>query len=319
MRSIFFVAFILIAQAAFACDFCNGYLGINPHYKKNKIALRGNYSFSQLKDVTVGNTYVEKYSEQRHSAELFAELYPVQKLQVLVYVPYVDSESKITSGNNLHQRLASGAGTQHLGEPAEENAVKKISYKGLGDATLLMHYQLYNRMPPDSSSISHRIMAGGGVRFPSGNSKVKDDAYEEQLHAPGTGSFSELVSLVYLARKNRISFLFNANAMMSQPNKHNFITGTRFNSTVGFYYAVGKKESYFPSLGCTYEQAQRDRLNDVRLTDSGGSVLFLQSGHDVYFKHFGISLSAYLPVSVNINGLQTKNKFKASFAVSYAW
>ena len=47
MRKIIFILLALIPYYAQSCDFCNGYLGLNPHFKKNSVSLRNQSRFFQ--------------------------------------------------------------------------------------------------------------------------------------------------------------------------------------------------------------------------------------------------------------------------------
>src|SRR6478672_10882849 len=95
--------FLLTRTASFACDYCNCYLGLNPHFKKNTIGIRYHYMRyigSHDGDAELQQMGLSKndFWETRTRIELHGQWYPVQKIKVLFSAPYIIN----TEGVNVH-------------------------------------------------------------------------------------------------------------------------------------------------------------------------------------------------------------------------
>src|SRR3569832_397602 len=95
MRNLIFIL-ILCSSRVFACDFCNCYLGLNPHYKKNTFGIRYHhmyYNGTHMSNEELQEMDLSKgdFLEARTNIELHGQWYPVQKLQFTYSLPYLIS------------------------------------------------------------------------------------------------------------------------------------------------------------------------------------------------------------------------------------
>lgn len=287
MRLILIFSCILLylgTEKALACDFCNCYLGLNPHYKKNSIGLRYHsmsYTGSHMEEWQLQKLNYSKndFWELRTVAELHAQYYPLQKLQLLLSFPYIYNSEGNTVGY-IH----------HHGN--DNNTSTTNTYQGIGDPMLIAHYQVFNRVSMDTAgnNYSHRLMAGGGIKFPFGNWKIAEGvADDERVHLPGSGSWDIIGSIVYLSKLGKIGMNTNLTYLLTAANSQSFSYGNRFNGNLVVYYqSTLKSVTVFPSAGAYYEQAAPDLANGYELLNSGGSILFAHAGLDLYFKKFAI-------------------------------
>jgi hypothetical protein len=290
-----------------ACDFCNCYLGLNPHYKKNTFGIRYhymNYQGTHMSDMELAEMDLSKtdFLESRTAIELHGQWYPIQKLQLTYSIPYLTSNERMQGHATM---------LEHGGE--------KIS--GIGDPLLIANYQIFNRSETDSSHYSQRLLAGGGIKFPFGKWNLEEDAESnERVHMPGTGSWDFLASAVYLGKYKRTGFNLNVTYLITTSNQQSFQFANRFNANATAYYQVKIKETaLYPNIGSYLEQAGKDINGNNLLDNSGGSILFAHAGFDVYFKKISLSTAFQLPAIQKLNENQPELKYRLIAGISYAF
>jgi hypothetical protein len=300
MKKLLILLFFCAPQL-FACDFCNCYLGLNPHYKKNTFGIRYHgmqYRGTHMSDAELSEMNLSKsdFFETRTNIELHGQWYPLQKLQLTWSLPYLIS--------NEHMRA----------EPADAEKVD-----GVGDPVVLANYQIFNHTETDSTHFSQRLLAGGGIKFPFGKWKLDDDAEpNERVHMPGTGSWDFLASAVYLAKYKRTGFNLNLNYLLTTTNNQSFRFANRFNANATLYYQIQKKEtSFYPNVGTYFEQAGKDINLSSDLLNSGGSILFAHTGFDVYFKKISLNTAFQLPVMQQLNENQPSLRYRFIAGITY--
>ena len=318
-NNIFILFFLLLGFAAAACDFCNCYLGINPHYKKNTFGLRYHhmpYRGTQTSPLVLESNGLTKkdFWETKNEIELHGQWYPIQRLQVIASLPYVintegASEKAMAASTHLH---ADGAVHSH-GSALKTN-------HGIGDPLVLVHYQLFNKVGSDSASFNHRLLAGGGVKIPVGAYKIKEgEEAHERNHLPGTGSLDVLLSAVYLGRINNTGYNLNASYLFAGTNSQQFAFGNKFNINLTTYRQIELKEwSVLPNLGLYYEQAAKEWNADHYVQNSGGSVTYAHAGCDVYIKKTSFNIGFQLPVARKLNGHQAEISYRVITGLSYS-
>ena len=305
--------------AARSCDFCNGYLGLNPHFKKNSISLRYHYMHYNGTEMSAADLHEmglnkNDFYETRTNYELFGQFYPVQKMQVIVSLPYVRNTDAMS------ERAKNALGiVQHAMHG--NNAKSKNTYEGLGDALILLHYQLFNSMASDSLGFSHRLLAGPGIKLPTGACKVETNSEAHLFaHQPGSGSWDVMLSTIYLAKINKLGFSFNASYMMTTENQNQFRFGNKWNTSLTAFYQINlKKFNIIPGIGCYWEQASKDTYFNDTVTNSGGDITLGHLGIDVYYKRFALSAAMHLPFIHNLNGHQAEMNYRFITGLSYAF
>ena len=138
----FFCLLIAIVEKITACDYCNCYLGLNPQTKKNIIGLRyhfSHYTGTHLSDEEVRDLYLDKhkFTETHTTVELYGQLYPVQKLQVLFSIPYIYNVENVPLAPPS-DGMARSASIQHDADPAT-NQLKGSTQSGISDPVVLAH------------------------------------------------------------------------------------------------------------------------------------------------------------------------------------
>jgi hypothetical protein len=318
MKSYFFFAFIFSITTSYACDFCNCYVGLNPQYKKNLIGLRyysteytgSHHSNEELSELGITNG---TFSEIRNIYELHGQFFPARKIQVMFSLPYVVNTERMSADVLTIQGQGSTILSSHVDE------TEKVS--GISDPVLIAHYQVFNFIGTDSSSFSHRLLAGGGIKFPTGKWKLGDDGeQEERIHQPGTGSFDYLFDAIYLSQFRKIGFNVNANYMITTTNVEMFRFGNKFNMNASVLYRVNLDNfSFYPSAGAYYEYAMQDKYMGDIFASSGGKIIFAHAGFDIYYGNFSFDSAFQLPLSQSLNGTQPKIQERIIAGFTYAF
>ena len=317
---------VLVANAhlTMACDYCNCYLGLNPHYKKNSVGLRYyymSYTGSHNTDAELEFNHLTKkdFWETRTDIELHGQYYPTQKLQLLFSVPYVIN----TEGVKQSDAPSQGARVMH-DAPTQTTTthINTETVQGFGDPLLLVHYQLFNKTAGDSTHFSERMFVGGGIKIPLGDYKIAvDEEAHERLHKPGTGSWDVLASITYLGKIRRFGLNANLSYLLSTKNNQQFKFGNRFNANAIIYFALKYKHiSFYPSVGGYFEGANKDKdVNGEYLNNSGGNITYAHAGLDFYFKKISLTIAYQLPVLQILHQPQPKIKNRVVAGISYVF
>ncbi len=311
---------MICGLSSYACDFCNCYLGLNPHYKKNSIGLRYHYmpyQGSQTSPLVLESMGLSKkdFWETRKDVELHAQWYPVQRLQVIISVPYVIN----TEGSSAKAQAIAGSTHTHADGTVHMHSSGTESNEGIGDPIALAHYQIFNHTN-DSGKYSQRLLAGAGIKMPFGKYKIEeDDEAHERNHKPGTGSLDILMSAVYLGKLDKTGINMNVTYLIANSNSQDFRFGNKLNINAAVYHEWKLKQiQLFPNIGLYYEQSAKEWDKSYYIQNSGGSVTYTHAGLDVYYKKLSLNAALQLPVSKKLNGSQAEIKYKIITGISCA-
>lgn len=311
---------MLLPSYLIACDFCNCYLGLNPHSKKNSIGFRYHYmpysgtemSNSELQEMGLNK---KDFFENRNEYELHAQYYPTQKLQLTASLPYMYNR------DGMSNKAKAAMGITHHDMHHSDDMKAENVYQGVGDLTLLARYQVFNFIGNDSSGISHRLFAGLGLKAPTGKLSANEMSEAHLFtHQPGMGSWNPMAAITYLARYKNIGAMMNATYMLGTENKYTFIPGNKLNINVTGYYEIALgKSSVYPSVGVYWENAAKDNYHSEKVDNSGGEITYVHIGTDWYYRRFALEAAFQLPLQSKLNGYQAENNFRLITGVSYTF
>jgi hypothetical protein len=178
--SLVFLLTVVLLQPTLACDVCGcslggNYFGILPQFNKNFVGLR--WSQAKFHSYIYGGAVLPaQYSNDTYNkVELWGRYYVNEKLQVFGFIPY--------AYNNMN-------GSDQV-----------VSAHGLGDVTLMANYLIINTGGDRTRLFKHSLMAGGGIKLPTGDFKLEDKGkIINRNFQMGTGSVDFLISAVYTVR-----------------------------------------------------------------------------------------------------------------------
>jgi hypothetical protein len=280
---------MLCVQTGFSCDMCNYYLGLNPGYNNNSVGLRWKYrhaflagSGAPLKiqhlEHDAGEPMTSDLNVYHNDIELFGRIYPHPKVQLLLNIPF------------SYNVMTYGSQTESMNAP--------------GDITGQAFYQVANTMPMDSLQTRHRLFVGGGIKFPTGKSSGASEIDIPMAHhlLPGTGSTDYLVAVNYIGKKSFFGWNVDANYKMNGSSSSGYRYGNAVNITGSVFYEWKKDDlTFFPHIGTSFEQGDKDDFNGETVSASGGTMLWASAGFDVYYGKFALGNDIRLPLSSNLS------------------
>ncbi|WP_304232231.1 hypothetical protein [Jiulongibacter sediminis] len=291
MKKISILVLILFASfESHACDICgcvNGgsFFGILPqgHMQFAGIRYRQN-SF----DSHIGSTLLEA-QEIFRTTELWARLYPLPKVQLMAFLPYQQNEQ-----NRFYDDF-------------------KARLEGVGDAQVLLHYNLLNTFV-DTTRLhqqwNHQLMAGFGVKAPLGDYQYDQYDVAEVANANfqlGTGSWDVPLNLIYTLKKHdnglNINLMYNING--TNANGYHFANQTLL-SLLAFRSEYIGNANLVISTGTNSEIKGQDLVNGERNEFTGGWYINGVAGVDLYWKKFGLSVNGQLPIVQNLSNQELK-------------
>lgn len=302
MKKIFFLSLIILISSfnlSSACDFCNGYLGLDPGYNKNTVGIRGQYRYathmmpasgSSMKlthggDDNISGVPMEELQADFTRFDLHARVYPLQKLQVIATLPF------------------------HMNTLTFMD--KQESRNSVGDITLIGMYQLFNTMPPDSVGIKHRIFAGGGVKLPTGKSEGASDADVPMSHHlyNGTGSTDYLINVSYIGKFSKFGWNADISYKFNGESANDYKYGNTFNAVPRLFYELNLRSvKFLPHIGGAFELGDHDSFLNRQVDETGGSVMWGTAGLDFYFGSFSLTSDVRLPVVSDVGASLPEDK-----------
>jgi hypothetical protein len=283
-----------------ACDICGcapgtAYLGVLPQFDQNIAGLR--FSYNRLVHPSSNyNTYDldSRVLEDRfYTSEAWLRFYPLKRLQVFTFVPY-----------RVNQRL-------------ETNRLTTI--RGLGDIRVEAAYTLLDFGDSIQSDWKHLLLVGGGVSLPTGKYQQRDDT---RLMLPaafqlGSGSTDYLLSARYTLRWRTWGINATAQHWFRGANELTYHYGDRSSvSTALFYWGETKRFSYLPALGLSADWLEKDTQYGELKPATGGALVQLTGGLDVYLGRFLLNSFVQLPIYQDIPAEQAGSSLSAGLGVS---
>ncbi len=194
---------------------------------------------------------------------------------------------------------------------------------GLGDATFLARYTLWQRNQPGSTM---RLAPFVGLKIPTGTDDKQDSL--GTLPRPlqlGSGSWDPLLGMAftwqtfdwefdsavsYKIRTTADGYRFGDQAEWDLSYQRRVWPREIGGGVPGFLYLVIESNVLW---------AQPDRTADQHVSDSGGTTWFLAPGIQYVTKRYVVETAVQIPIVQNLNGLSLKNDFilTAGFRINF--
>lgn len=307
------VCLLLNSPVLHACDLCGTFIGILPYDNQNSISLLHRYRvFSGYADAP-GQTFPPgayrfspAYSSlhgnhgQVHSALDF-ESYKTIELRGKWFV---------------HPRCElSFAFPYIVNKYRSDDRIYTVS--GMGDMSLLAGWHLISRMP--DQGFRHRLVAGAGIKFPSGNCNFTQEGERVPLLMQcGTGSTDAIAYLAYTGGGNNFRWGFTASGKFSGTNRYGEQLLPSENATAFGGYILGKGSwKFLPQVQIFQEYLPGMRTGIV--TDRSSAMKSMLGGLSlaVYKGSFSTEFSAQLPVYDYCVEDNPENKIRISVSISW--
>jgi hypothetical protein len=283
-----------------ACDICgcglaSNYMGILPQYRANSVGLR--YSFSNTQSKHLPSLFEKQTSSEEmfHSIELLGRYYLKRKWIIIGLMP-IHNFSKQHSDN-----------TQEL-------------LQGLGDANVMVNYILLNTGDSIKPSTRHLLQVGGGFKAPTGQYHHLSNNGINPNFQLGTGAWAFITNGQYTLRKKSIGYTIEGSFQYHLNNKNNYQFGKRVTvMNKLFYWKKWRLTSIVPSMGIWSEYSALNKENQHDVSYSGGTLLNIQPGFDIFFRHVSLGVSAQIPSYQNLsnNYVTINNKYFLTFNYNF--
>lgn len=293
-----FTTYFLLSEDMNACEVCgcgasNTYFGLQPNMSRNFIGMRYR-TMNFQSHLNMGERF--RTEETFRITELLGRYYPTDRLQVMASIPY--------SLNTQDTRTGS------------------INLDGLGDIAFAANYNIIeqdNTCADDE--FSHALIAGGGIKLPTGKYHYSEDVSNEEVDNPnfqlGTGSTDFLILTQYIVRLGKYGLSADGQAKINTANSNNYRFGNRYSGNVRLF-AVLDNETWkiMPNAGLYGETSSSDGINNTPISVTGGYLLNGLLGADVFWENLMVGVNLQLPIrqSLGNNSLQSNNRFMTTFA-----
>lgn len=293
---------LLVVSHSYACDFCgcapgSNYTGIFPQFNKNILGVRHRFqNFNHPLTSLNFNGESRVLEDTFRSTEIWGRFYPHPRIQVFVTVPY-----------RSHERTES---------------LRNTVIDGIGDISAVANYALINTGDSLDRAFRHTLLAGAGVKLPTGKYQQRD---ENRTVLPaqfqiGTGGYAFTANLNYTLRYNEFGINTDISFRHNTANEWGYRFGAQTAATANaFYWINAGKTAILPSAGLAWEHYEQDTEFDRPKEVTGGELVLANLGVDLYFPRFFVQASAQKPLDQNLPFAQPVGKLRLTFSVGFTF
>jgi hypothetical protein len=268
-----------VYSQACCCSSSGSNYSILPNLEQHVVGAR--YSFSNFHTTTYSSmdmmmTNGEQMSmmgpglptvEKMNTVELFGRVQLPKRFQLSVFLPV------------------------HILSEKTESSFQRTA--GLGDASLLLQYAVFDPNKCNGKVSKHQLKFGGGIKVPTGQFKMTSDGLYTTDLQMGTGSVDFLMSAMYTYRYNKFGFNLLSTYKKNLVNKEQFRFGDKLREGLNAFYVLTpvKGLTITPNVGANYDHVFYNVIQKQKLTYTGGEYISASAGIDVYYKNFLFSTS----------------------------
>ncbi|TAE47615.1 MAG: hypothetical protein EAZ89_17400 [Bacteroidetes bacterium] len=282
-----------------ACDVCGcsvggSYLGILPQFSRNFAGLKYKYrSFGFAGVLPAHEGEVMPLEDQFQTWEAWGRFHLGKKWQLFAFVPVSQNLRVLESGNT---RL-----------------------RGIGDASLMAYYSLLNTGDSAKHVWKHNLMAGGGVKMPTGKYQQRNADYEllPQAFQLGSGAYSFSANVNYTVRYKKMGLNTEFQYRKSSYNELQYRFGDQISAAATFFYWKNvRRFTFLPNVGLFAEKIGQDFQYKVHVAETGSTNLYATAGVETYYKRLALGLSVQQPLKQQVSEYQPRSRSRLSANVS---
>jgi hypothetical protein len=275
---------------ACGCSASGGGMGFSSMIDQNFAGVRYFYqSYSSRDGVFNDSPWVD---ENFNTAQLWARIPLSEKIQVTALLPY-----------HFHNRELS-TGRQEI--------------SGIGDVTVLGFYKLYQTQK-DSALFNQVLLAGAGIKAPTGKYNSANNGSVNPGFQVGTGSWDYLLATEYIITHKKAGLNAMVNYTIKTENDQDYRFGNQWNYGATLFYMVTKPQfTVVPQAGIAGEIYNANKQYGKKLPDTEGRALFGRLGVEAGYSKFSIGLNAMLPLSQNLTGGKVEANYRWSVNLNYS-
>lgn len=275
---------------ACGCSASGGSMGFASMLNTNFIGIRYfNQSYKSTDGLYSNSPW---YAENFNTIQVWARFPVVKNFQVSALLPY-----------HFHNR---------------ETASGKQSISGVGDATVLGMYKIY-QTHKDSTVLVHTLQLGGGVKIPFGKFDQANNGSVNPSYQVGTGSWDFLLATEYVVKRKQFGLNTMLNYVIKTENEKQYRFGNQFNYATTFFYLYEKdKYSIAPQLGFAGEVYEDNYQLGQKVRNTAGDIFMGKLGFEIGKDKFSLGANVMLPIQQNLTGGNVEANYRWSLNLNYS-
>lgn len=275
---------------ACGCSASGGSMGFASMLNTNFIGIRYfNQSYKSTDGLYSNSPW---YAENFNTIQVWARFPVVKNFQVSALLPY-----------HFHNR---------------ETASGKQSISGIGDATVLGMYKIY-QTHKDSTVLVHTLQLGGGVKIPFGKFDQANNGSVNPSYQVGTGSWDFLLATEYVVKRKQFGLNTMLNYVIKTENEKQYRFGNQFNYATTFFYLYEKdKYSIAPQLGFAGEVYEDNYQLGQKVRNTVGDIFMGKLGFEIGKDKFSLGANVMLPIQQNLTGGNVEANYRWSLNLNYS-
>jgi hypothetical protein len=275
---------------ACGCSASGGSMGFASMLNTNFIGIRYfNQSYKSTDGLYSNSPW---YIENFNTIQVWARFPVVKNFQVSALLPY-----------HFHNR---------------ETASGKQSISGIGDATVLGMYKIY-QTHKDSTVLVHTLQLGGGVKIPFGKFDQANNGSVNPSYQVGTGSWDFLLATEYVVKRKQFGLNTMLNYVIKTENEKQYRFGNQFNYATTFFYLYEKdKYSIAPQLGFAGEVYEDNYQLGQKVRNTAGDIFMGKLGFEIGKDKFSLGANVMLPIQQNLTGGNVEANYRWSLNLNYS-
>ncbi len=278
IKIILIILLFMTHTSLYACDVCGGSgnysFGLLPKNSSKFIGLRYQFNAFDFKHPPLfGNDTISGFS-RFHSVDLWGR-YSVMGGRIHFYlsVPFVFQ--------------------------FQQEGITVFQTASIGDASLFIQSALVQLNPEEPFKIKHNLFAGIGLKIPTGPFQLKNELSNLLPYSvqPGSGSFDLLINAIYSLQYKKFGWNLELGHRFNFRNQLGLKIGDKsYMNNQFFLKKEFEKFSFMPYLMQSIEYRQKDNSFSIPYQYTGGFLLNLGIGADLFFKNFSLGLWSQYPV-----------------------
>ncbi len=186
---------------------------------------------------------------------------------------------------------------------------------GMGDITLLLKYVLLQ-------TLKHQFILGTGVKFASGEYKVRDNEgnINEPTLMPGTGSYDAILSGLYIFSviPNRLNLFTSVSHRFTTENSLDYLFGDSTFIDGGVTYVLSDVVSLSAQINARI--ARRDEFIGMPVPSTGGEFVNLTPGVTLAATdNLSLYTHVQIPIYQRVNEVNLVPNYGLLFGASYGF
>lgn len=274
-----YIALLLAAAMAIpahACNVCGGaagsqYLGVLPQASRHFVSFQYQYSSFESRHPSLFEGRPDEHSRGFYNSyQLWGRLVASRRIQFFAFVPWRDNQ--------------------------QIQDTVRFSSQGIGDVTVLANVLLLS-----AEKGRHELLAGGGIKLPTGSYDGLSEASKLGIPntRPGSGSWDFVLNVNYTATYANYGVNTDASYTLTTPNGALYKFGNRLSSGLLVFRSFQSgRIGLAPQLGLRYEYSLHDYDNYKRKwlnEQTGGQLAFFTIGMQTNIDRLGCRLTWQLP------------------------